>query len=291
MSTELPGRLKGELGFIEPGSPAHARYISPSKVASICGVSRWESTYTLWTRMKGWAAPKPRIDIFDAGLAMEMAMAELWKIRHEGWRLSKGEVQYETDRYGFPALATIDRRASRGRSKHVLEMKIARDMEEFGDPDLAGDAPADYVLQVIAQMLISGLRSPAHLMVLGPFYKERVYTVEFDTDIANWMVGKCKEFYDSLELDEPPPLDDSLSTYKTVKELHPLIDGSIVNAPVDLITQIRELREELGPMESKLRGLKTQLLDLMGNAQKAVLNGETVARRQANRTGISLVVL
>lgn len=283
--------LRGQRGFIEPGSPQHSEYISPSKVASICGVSRWESAYSLWTRMKGWADPKPPLDIFAMGRAMEAAMAFYWLEKHPGWRISPAEVQYTTNKFGFPALATLDRRASRGQTRRVVEFKIARDLEAWGDPDLAGDAPADYVLQCIAQQLLSGLRGPADLVVLGPFYKARFYTVEFDEKVATWMLNECQQFYESLSQDQPPPLDDTVSTYQTIKELHPNIDGTDTEVPMDLITQIRDLREEIGPLEAKQRGLKTQLLDLMGSAKKGVVHGEVVARRQPHpRGGITLVI-
>lgn len=284
--------LRSQRGFVNPGSPEHATCISPSKVASICGVSRWESAYTLWYRMKGLADPQPPQDIFAMGHALEAAMAVYWLEKNPGWRISPCEVQYKTDQFGFPALATLDRRASKGQGRRVVEFKIARDLEAWGDPDLAGDAPPDYVLQVIAQQLFSGLRGPAHLMCLGPFYKALSYTVEFDTTIADWMVAECRKFYNSLAADEPPNLDDSLSTYHTVKELHPDIDGSDIAVPTELITQIRELREEIGPLTAKERGLKTELLDHMGSAKRAVINGEVVARRQAgSRGGVALVVL
>lgn len=241
--------------------------------------------------MRGEVQPEPPKDIFDMGHAMEAAMALYWQEKNPGWRLSPREVQYKTDRFGFPALATLDRRATRGRSQKIVEFKIARDLEAFGDPDLSGDAPADYVLQVMAQQLFSGLTAPATLCALGPYYKTRFYTVEFDPMVADWMVQECSRFWDSLDGDEPPELDESVSTYQTVKELHPDIDGSEVEVPVELVAQIIELREEVEPLQAKLRGHKTELLDLMGNAKKATVGGEVVARRQRNKTGVSLVVL
>lgn len=287
--------LRGHPDFIVPGSEEHARAISPSKIASICNISRWESAYTLWHRMKGLIDPKPHQDSFDVGTAMEAAMAELWKIQHPGWRLSPCEVQFSTDEFGFPALATIDRRASRGKSQRIVEMKIARDMHEqelWGDPDLAGDAPADYVLQVIAQQLLTGLHSTADLLVLGPFYKERIYRVEFDQKIADWMLTECRQFYDSLAADEPPPLDDSVSTYESVRELHPDIDGTEAEVPLDLVVQIRELKQEVDSVNDKLRMAKTELLDIMGDAQRATVEGIPVARRQPHgRGGVALVML
>lgn len=241
--------------------------------------------------MRGLIDPKPPQDIFTVGLAFEPALAYLWKEEHPGWRLSPGEVQYVTDRYGFPACATIDRRASRGKARRVVEMKIAHHTDEWGDPDLAGDCPTDYALQVIAQQLLTGLKEPADLMVMTAFFKHRTYVVEFDQQIADWMVVQCRRFYESLSGSTPPPLDDSLSTYKAVKELHPHIDGSSIEVPEPLITQIQELREEIGPMEGKLRGLRVQLLDMMGNAKTACVNGQVVAdRRPHARGGVTLVV-
>ena len=177
---------------IVPGSVEHARLISPSKVASICNVAQVGVAYTLWLRMKGLHRPQAAQDIFTVGLAFEGALAYLWKEDHPGWRLSPGEVQYVTDRVRLPVSAPPSTGAPPGQARRIVEMKIAHRTDEWGDVDLAGDCPADYVLQVIAQQLFTGLRAPADLIVMGPFFKHRTYTVEFDTQIANWMLVECR---------------------------------------------------------------------------------------------------
>lgn len=276
---------------ITPGSPEHMRLVSPSKVASICGVSRWHSPYRLWHVMKGLIEPEPGKDIFVVGHAFEMAMAELWREENPGWRLSAGEVQYVTDRFGFPACATIDRRASRGRSRKIVEMKIARSLEEWGDPDLSGDAPADYVLQVMAQQAFSGLDITADLMVMGPFFKHRTYRIDYDEQIINWMLSECSRFYASLSLPQPPPLDDSVSTYQTVRQLHPDIEAGVtVEVPAALAADLLDAKAQVGKMERELRGLKTKLLDKMGNSQHATCNGSVVATRRPHRNGVALLI-
>ena len=93
-------------------------------------MSRWESAYSLWHRMRGDIADEPDKDIYNVGKAFELALAELWKIEHPGWKLSRGEVQFVTDGLGFPAMATVDRRAMRGRRRKLVEFKIARDLNE-----------------------------------------------------------------------------------------------------------------------------------------------------------------
>lgn len=283
----------GEPGYIYPGSPEHSVLISPSKVASILGVSRWESAYALWHRMKGMIEPKAHQDIFDTGTAMEQALAMLWRLKNPGWRLSSGEVQYVTDEFGFPALATVDRRASRGRGRRIVEFKIARDLNEWGDPDLTDDQPPeDYQAQVIAQQTFSGIRRDAHLMVMGPFFNDRIYTIPFDPVVSEWIVEKSLAFYESLKLDTPPPLDNTVSCYETVRELHPDIDGTTVEVPADMAKSLLRANIAKKDAEADLRFAKTVLMDHMKNAQYATHDGVSIARRQPHaRAGVALYVL
>jgi hypothetical protein len=278
--------------LIIPGSPEHSRLVSPSKVPAICGIGRWESQYTIWHRMKGLIDPKPPQDIFTVGLAFEPALAYLWRVEHPGWRLSRGEVQYVSDEFGFPAVATIDRRATRGRRRKVVEFKIAHHTDEWGDVNLEGDCPADYALQVIAQQVFTGLHADADLMVMGPFFKHRTYLIGYDEKVADWMLEQCRKFWESLAFSKPPPLDDSVSTYQAVKELHPdITPGLRVEVPEALATDLHAAHTEAGIAEVTLRGLKSKVLDAAGSAQYICVNDQVVAVRQPHaRGGVALVV-
>jgi predicted phage-related endonuclease len=279
-------------GFILPGSPEHMAMISPSKVAAICGVSRWHSAFETWHRMKGLIEPEPDSDRFRVGHAFEASLAELWRLENPGWKLSPGEVQFTTTEFGFPAVVTLDRRACRGRARRIVELKTERDLEEWGDPGLDGDCPADYTVQVIAQMVFSGLiRHPADLMVMGPFFKHGTYHISFDEVVANWMIGVCKAFWASLPGDTPPPLDDSVSTYTTLRALHPdITPGESVEIPEALASDYLAAIAESKVADRVLLGLKSKILDQAGSAQYVTCNGERVAARQPHyRGGVSLV--
>jgi hypothetical protein len=242
--------------------------------------------------MKGLIPPQAGQDIFNTGLAFEYAMAEMWRQQNPGWRLSPGEVQFTTSQFGFPAVVTLDRRASRGKARRVVEFKIARSLEEWGDPYLDGDCPADYALQVMAQMVFSGIHGVADLMVMGPFFRAHTYQITYDQNVADWLIAECQEFWDSLQYDVPPPLDDQVSTYETVRELHPDINyGEEVEIPEALAQDWRTARTDCGQAERTLRGLKTKVLDIAGNAQRITCNGEVVAQRQPHgRGGVALVL-
>jgi phage recombination protein Bet len=293
----VPGRYYvGQRGFIAPGTPEHKVMISPSKVASILNVSRWESAYTLWHRMRGLIADQPPKDEFDVGHDLESYAAARWRRKNPGWRLSAGEVQWvlPPDRLGFPAVCTVDRRASRGRAQRCVELKRAltmSDLEQWGD-DLTGDLPEDYAAQVTAQMLFSGLiKYDGHVVAIGPYYQDRVYEVEYRPTVAQWIVTECLQFWQSLRAKTVPPLDNSKSTYETVRELHPDIDGTTVAVDADLGMAVHNANADLSDAKKKLTGLKSQLLDAMGNAQTAVIgepndkNALKVATRSPHASG------
>lgn len=288
---------KGERGFIAPGSAAHNAVISPSKVAAILGLSRWDSAYQLWHRMKGIVPPEPPKDTFDAGHAFEATMAYLWKLENEGWRLSPAEVQIVGDptRFGFPFVATLDRVGSRGAWRRVVEFKIANDADdaEWGDAG-TDEVPPGYACQVNAQQGLTGITDfDGHLMLLPPRYKPRTYTMpwdpEFFFDVA---IPKCKQFWDSLGADEPPPLDDSTATWDCVRKLHPEIDDT-ATADVDrqLAADLFEANTAHKEAEGRLRGLKTRLLDQMGDAKYARVDDTVIAERRPHARGGTALVL
>jgi len=283
----------GQPGYIAPGSPEHSRLITPSKVAAILGVSRFESPFRLWHRMKGTLDGPPPSEIFALGHDFEPAMASIWKRRNVGWQLSPGEVQYVVpeDRFGYPAAVTLDRRARRGSSRRVVEFKMARKLEEWGD-QFTDAAPADYVAQVMAQMAYTGFTDhPAELMVLGPWFEAHTYVIPFDADIADAIHDQCRAFWESLQGDEPPPLDDMVATYEAVRALHPDINGATVQVDPDMALHLLMRDRESKNNERAMREVKTRFLDAMGNAQTAMCGDIKVAdRRPHARGGVALAL-
>lgn len=280
-------------GWIQPGSEQHLRTVSPSKVGAILGVSRWESSYQLWHRIKGLVPPEPPKDAFDIGHDFEPAAANRWRRRNEGWLLSQTEVQFvvDPDHFGFPAMVTLDRRAVRGRSRRVVEFKIARDqydMEKWGD-DFTGNLPADYWTQVLVAMLFTGwTQLPGHLLAIGPTFKERIYEVDYDAaarDEAAWIIDECRRFWLSLAGDAPPELDKSPATYECIKQLHPEIDGTTVDLDAEEALAYARARVEFTAADDQLALEKNRLLKRMENAQYAVIGDLPVARRQPGSKG------
>lgn len=294
----------GDPGWIKPGSDEHRRHISPSKVGAILGLSRWESQYRLWHRMKELTPQEPPADKFDLGHDVEPFGANRWRRKNPGWRLSSGEVQFVVDprHFGFPAMVTLDRRAVRGPWRRVVEFKMARDQydaEKWGH-DLTGDLPPDYWVQVLVAMLFTGwTEHPGHLLAMGPrFGDERLYEVAFDDEAreeAADILDQCRLFWESLQGDEPPDLDRSVATFECIKELHPEIDGSTVQIDPDEALAYATARADFNAAEEALALESNRLLKRMEQAQYADLGdpkkgGIRVARRQrGSKGGVSFV--
>lgn len=282
--------------WLAPGSPAWSAVITPSKVAAILldrdghTLSRWESPFRLWHRMKGTVPGDPPKDAFDIGHDYEPAAANRWRRKNPGWLLSPGEVQFhiDPDKYGFPAVCTPDRRGSRGRSRRVVELKMARnltDLETWGD-DLKGDCPEDYAAQVMSQMIFTGWTELAgHLLVLGPYADDRIYDIDYDLSTASWIITACQRFYESLNGDRPPPLDDTPATYQCLRALHPDIDGNTIVLDPDDAIAFLETVEEHKCQADALQYQKSLMLKRMERAQYAVVGETRVAERRNNGKG------
>lgn len=272
--------------ILKPGSPEWLATITASKVAAIAGVSRWESPYSLWHRMAGHLPPEDPKDEFTVGHAFEPALAELWKSANPGWRLSPGEVQHRTDRYGFPVAVTLDRRASRGRARRVVEFKTARSLEDWGD-HFTDQAPDDYVCQTILQQGVTGWTAlPAHLVVMGPFFQWHTYEIGFDQSVFDALIDRARAFWQSIQDGIEPALDDTVPTYEAVRALHPLIEDRKVILPTPLGRDYLAAVDARKAAEAAERGLKAQVLDRMGTASTAVIDGDhVIAKRHPHASG------
>ncbi|MFF1555600.1 YqaJ viral recombinase family protein [Rhodococcus erythropolis] len=274
-----------------PGSPEWLQLITASKIPSILGISRFKSQFSLWHEMAGNVESEPiskaQQDDFDYGHAAELAAAEYWRFKNSGWVVSRGEVQYTDDALEFGNAATIDGRASRGAWRRIVEIKTARDLAEWGD-DGSGEVPADYAAQVIWQQLVTGWHDPANIVLWPQYGKPKIYSIEYRADVAAAILGIVREWNASLAAGVPPELDDSLSTYATVRRLHPDIDGREVQLDPDLAHDYLTTVAEEKDVAKRLVGVKSRVLDAMAGAKTAKTGELLIATRGPHGKGIAL---
>lgn len=268
-----------------PGTDEWRQTMSGSKIATILGLSRFQSPFSLWHEMAGNVEPEPFDEEIGAwGHIAEHSLAEWWKHHNPGWQLNAGkpgetEITYTRDDLPFPNLATLDRRAMNRafgvrdpRRFHIIECKTARDLADWGRPGDDNAVPADYYAQVLWGMGISGIHQ-ASICVLGPFGAPEIHTVEWSQPVFDGMVTKATEWMQTLESGEEPELSDSLRDYTVIRGLHPDID-SHQSVDVDRDQAVAWLDAITAEAEAKKQAqlAKTQLAKLMGNAKYATVN-------------------
>lgn len=275
---------------LSPSSPEWNARITASKVAAILGVSPWESPRSVWHTMRG-DVQRPEVnESMSRGHYLEPAILAWWRDQHPEF-LGVLDIQ-PSYTLGDWAAATPDALAVNpdDTTRNVLvEAKSAAYDDDWGDPGT--DAIPDYYLvQCQWQMHVSGIHR-CYVPVLTSRLRFLEYVVDYDAETGPLLEQRMREFYDSLSADEPPPLDDSLATFQTLKRLHPDIDkGESVELDETDAAELVYAAHNLKHWEAKDQGARSVTLDRMGRAQYATYCGARVARRQANKSGVSLVI-
>lgn len=270
---------------LTPGSPEWLRIVTASKVAAILGLSPWDSPRSLWHRMRGDLPREEQTAAMSRGHYLEPAILAWWRDQH-GVVVQDEYAEQMTYRLGEWAAATPDAVALH--PTHGLVLVEAKSTSVEWDNEL----PAYYLTQVLFQLAVSGL-TRCYIPVIGP----RLTFAEYVVDVADYaedvplIMARCRAFYDSLSADVPPDLDDTVATYDAVRKVHPDIErGAEVELTKAQAWSLVRHTASSKVIEADLRLARSTVLDALGRAQYATHDGQRIARRQASKHGVSLVV-
>lgn len=270
-----------------PGSAEWLRLMSASKVAAVLGVSPYQSPFSLWHEMKG-ATRAETTEVQKRGHLLEAAVLDWWYAEFD---ITPGTGNRQHTAYlGDWGIATLDDVVWTLDGMVGLEAKTTGSWDEWGEEG-TDEIPAHYYAQAVWQLACDPALVRIYLPVLGPRLDFRWYAVERDNALIASVIGKCREFYDSLEQDVAPELDDHKATLAVLKRMHPDIDEEHEAVITDELAA-RYIGADLAAKaaEAALLGAKSAVLAEAGTA-KYVKNaaGQAIARRQPNRSGVSLV--
>lgn len=274
-----------------PGSPAWARKITASKVAAILGLSPYDSPLSCWHKMQGNVPLEQETEDHRRGHYAEPAIIAWWRDQHPEYTVLDLQPQFEDPSLPWAA-ATPDVAASgRGVDDVLVEVKTARNLDEWGEPG-TDEIPPYYLVQALFQLHLSGLKR-VYVPVWGSWFEMAEYVVEYDAGLATGIIDRCSEFWESLQADEPPPLDDTVATLQTLKALHPLIDdGEVAELDLDVAVEFIDASAAFKAAEARKRAAQSAVLDAMQTAQYGHHGDVRVARRQPARgESVSLYVV
>ena len=276
---------------VAPGSEAHSRIITASKVPAILGVSPWKTPAEVWLEMTG-NAPAEALEgrHLAWGHHAEQALASMWIAENEGWALSPGTVAkhsreraYRDPGLPFPNQVTIDARATRrkGRKQRILECKTSSASTTWGQVDDV--LPVHVAAQVQAQMGISGIYEATVIALVGSDrpMAPRYYDLTFDENLWVEMVGFITAFWDSLGQAEPPLPDDDV--IDQLAHLHPTISDDEVEAGEEIATQLREAQQAFEVAKDDLEQARHKAALILGDHKRLVHDGQVLATQTPGR--------
>lgn len=277
------------LGRYEHDTPewdgVRARGIGGSEIAAVVGLSPWVSRFALWHRKRGTLGKQALNAGMNWGHRLEDVVCQAFAETRDMLDVEKGGTYAHPDRPW--QIANPDRLLSDDELGYVgiLEAKTAHqyDAHEWGEgPE---DIPPYYRCQVLWYLDVLGL-PVAHLAVLigGSDYRE--YEIPYVADEAEWLREQGAAFWRDVIEGNAPEIDGHDATYTAVRELHPEIEKGVnVELDPELWAEFTASKAEAEAAKTRHQKAKSQVLDQMGQANYAHVNGLSVLRRQPGRGG------
>jgi hypothetical protein len=270
-------------GLIEPGHPEWSRLLTASKVSAVLGLSPWESPRSLWMKMHGDLPAEEQTRAQSRGLFLEEGVLQWWYADHpEATRLGKRTVTRPDLPY---AAATPDDVALIDGEEIPVDAKTDSRGDAWGEPG-TDQVPLHYLCQAMFVMHLGGFQRFIFTK-LGPYLERDDYTVEYDAESAERIEAACAAFHASLASDQPPDLDGSVATYDALRAVVPAGDGDW-DCPVELAVELCEARDAVDTAATRHNLARSTLLDLMGDARRAVCGGQVIAQKQRTKGGVAL---
>lgn len=266
---------------LKPGQPEWLKVMSASKVAAVLGLSPYDSRFSLYYRMRDGIGADIESDEMRRGHYLEPAIAQWFADQHPEWQVLIGGCWRHPDIDWYTA-APDGLIASAGSDEDVLaglEIKTDAAGEDWGEPG-TDQVPVHVRAQVMSQMDVVGTRR-TYVAMLTPFLDFREYVVDYDETDATEIREQCAAFMQQLDLGIRPNLDEHAATYRTIRMLHPDIDPVDVEITPDLAQRYADACDAVKTAEAVKRGVTSELLDVLGNARRAMCLGEAIAIRVA----------
>lgn len=266
------------LGRFTPGTPEwdEARKglcITATEIAAVLGLSPWTSRFTLWHKKAGLpSAPFEPNPAMKWGSRFEDDIAEEYTDLHPEHPLTETGTWRHKDRPW--QRATPDRLSG----QRLVELKYSPQGDGWG-PAGTDEFPVHYRCQVIWQQDTLGLFEPAHLVVLIGGCDYREYTVEYDETDAKVMRDAAERFLDDVRQGNRPPIDGATDTYRTIRVQPDGLEDRDVEIPADLVTRWDAAYSDLALAAADLTQVRGEVLDLIGNAKRAVCGDRRIAYR------------
>lgn len=179
----------------------------------------------------------------------------------------------------------------------VVQVKTSRTAEQWGRPGPAipdtepgGNVPAAYYIQVLWEMWVAGAtygaQATGRLVALIGGQELREYQVEWDRDLVQAIVARCRDWWHRhITSGIPPPVDDSAACNRALAAMNPTKQG-VIELP-GLAADLQLYRHHLDHREAhhrEARAARNRIVRAMGTAWRALVTMPSGDRMEVSRS-------
>lgn len=248
--------------------------IGSSEAGTILGLNPFETPYQLWRRKKGLDAPKQENFAMKAGHYLEDAVSlfyrdetgkEIIKASAGDWLIVNNEKNYL--RVSPDRTFWIPGRPKSDRNKGILECKTTQ-MEVDAD-----SLPPHWFCQLQYQLYVAELEQGAlaWLTMGRQFgYKDMM----FDKEFCDYMVEEVERFWTDNIVGGQEPLLSTVDDVLLKNPRHTAGKSMVADEEfVQMCRELKEIKEELGSLDTRKKDIENALKMAMGDAEALVTPG------------------
>jgi len=286
--------------------------IGGSDAGTVCGVNNYKSAYALWAEKSGiverdfvgneatkWGHRLERIVAEGYAEDYNKAVVE-WPVilvsQEEGLEFMFANLDFliVEPSEQFPAGVVTDWRSVEEPSGvlGILEVKTAGIASPGNPASWAGDKiPESYMLQGYHYGVVTGWKSVVFSALVGGSGLQ-VREMPWDENIAENMVIAEQQFWDCVKFGIAPEVDGSDATESALQQRYPRHEegkgyegGTELYGLWEAFSQAKQEAEEADKVRKALRA---RILELIGDAEFATVNGKAILSYKASKDVESL---
>lgn len=244
--------------------------IGGSDAGAICGVNPYKTQYEVWLEKRGLAESQDESEAMRWGVILEKPIFKEYE-RISGKKARQSEVLWRHKEFDYMIAHVDGLIVSDDEAKNVgiLEIKTAGEFakKDWGMPG-SDIIPETYNLQVQHYMAVLDLPYADVAALIGG-RDFRIYHIERNDLIINYLIQREGEFWELVKSGTPPPIDDSESAKNFLAAIYPKdiieripLTPDIENVVDALLTQKNAKKR----FEKSITGLENEIKAHMGDA-------------------------
>jgi putative phage-type endonuclease len=276
---------------------ARRKGVTASEIATVMGLSPWDSPYALYHRKLGILPAQADAPALERGRDLEPVIVRKFSEAHPEMLVTgTGRDLYASSERPWQ-LATPDRLINinrihpwlviTGAEGSLLEAKSDAGSDEWGEPG-TDEIPVQYRAQAIWQADVMRVRRVRVACLRVKEWDVREYVVEMDDaarEDLELMLAAARDFLDMIDRRETPDVDYRPATAKALRDLYPGEDGGDVPVGRSLRIQYDAAVRRFKAAERRKDEMANRVLQAIGNGRRAVddRTGEPIATRSVSR--------